>query len=188
MVSSCFKVIKGAFGTFQILFSRQLSILFKAFKRLLNSLSLSGDILMFGNVLKYFDIFTGSPCGSGESFVCHLDVVARIAGIQVRFWKDLIYCSWCLVPPPILDVSDQAFGQNIKYSIWTQLHQLKSEFGFPTKDFEDGVYCRNIFCIKDPRTASHADQLHLALTFAELKEIVVNFELPARARQGKESG
>jgi len=25
---------------------------------------------------------TGNPCGSGESFVCHLDVVTRIAGIQ----------------------------------------------------------------------------------------------------------
>ena len=27
---------------------------------------------------------TGSPCGSGESLVCHRDVVARIAGVKVR--------------------------------------------------------------------------------------------------------
>ena len=27
---------------------------------------------------------TGSPCGSGESLVCHRDVVERIAGVKVR--------------------------------------------------------------------------------------------------------
>ena len=43
------------------------------------------------------------------------------------------------------------------------------------------MYC--VFCIKDSRTVSHADQLYLALTFADLKEIVVNFELPAKARK-----
>ena len=80
--------------------------------------------------------------------MCHLDVVTRIAGIQVRFSKEVIGCSFT-----------------------------------PTKDLEDDVYCQNVFCIKDPRTVSHADQLYLALTFADLKEIVVNFKFAAKARK-----
>ena len=33
---------------------------------------------------------TGSPCGSGESLVCHRDVVERIAGVKVRLHCTMI--------------------------------------------------------------------------------------------------
>ena len=95
--------------------------------------------MIYFDVLKYFP---GSPCGSGESFVCHLDVVTRIAGIQVRF-STKMQLVFVMLDPSHSD-------QNVKNSIWTRLHQLKSEFEFPTKYLEDDVHCPNAARTRGP--------------------------------------